>query len=125
MNKQRGFTLIELVLFIVITGILASAILLGFVAALQKFPNVRQNMIALQTAQQCMEWLLGQRQLNGYSTVICPSTTVPSFCTAPSGYSVTTDISCTNISGDNNYKTFTVTVSGLGDATLTSLLGNY
>jgi len=82
-------------------------------------------MIATQTASQCMEWYLGQRALNGYNSISCPSTAVPSFCSAPTGYVLSTNISCTTISGDANYKTIAVTVSGKGTISLTTLIANY
>lgn len=110
-KKIKGFTLIELVIFIVITSILASTILLSFNTALQKTPVSRENNIAAQTVKKCMEWYIGQRQLNGFSS-ISTGTTVPSFCTAPAGYTVTVNVATTTYNGDNNYKTITVTVNG-------------
>lgn len=124
MKKQKGFTLIELVMFIVITSILASAILLSFVTAMSKTPHILQNTIAMQTAKQCMEWFIGQRRVNGYSSIACNST-VPTFCTTPTGYTLTSSCSTTTIGGDSNYETITVTVSGLGDAVLDLLIANY
>ncbi len=125
MKKTSGFTLIEIILFIIITSLLASAILLVFGTSLLKPPNLLANTTANQTAKMCIEWFLGQRQLNGYSTITCPSTTVPTFCTAPSGYTVAVNITCTTINSDANYQTITVTVSGKGDASLTTLIANY
>jgi len=124
MKKQKGFTLIELVMFIVITSILASAILLSFVTAMSKTPTILQNTIAMQTAKQCMEWVIGQRRINGYNSITCNST-VPTFCTVPTGYTLTSSCHSTTIGGDNNYETITVTVSGLGNAVLNLLIANY
>ncbi len=124
MKKQQGFTLIELVMFIVITSILASAIFLSFVTAMNKTPPILQNTIASQTALQCAEWFLGQRRLNGYTSFTC-NAVVPAFCTAPSGYTVSTSCSTTTIAGDSNYETISITVSGTGDAGLNLLLANY
>ena len=120
--KQQGFTLIELVMFIVITSILASTILLALTTATQKIPTVHQNTVASQIAKQCMEWFMGQESLNGFSSLTCPNTSTPSFCTAPTGYSISTSVSCTTINTDTNYKTITVTVSGLGDASFSTLI---
>lgn len=124
-ESQQGFTLIEVMVFLIILSILGSAILLTFVAGLQKTPAIRQNMIALVTVQQCMEWFIGQRYLNNYSSITCPSTSVPAFCSAPSGYNMAVDVSCTTINSDSNYKTIAVTVSGLGDATSRLLIADY
>jgi len=125
MKTQQGFTFIEVIIFIMVTSLLGSVILLASTTMLQKAPIVQKNAIALQSAQQCMEWFVGQRSLNGYSGVSCPSTSVPSFCTAPSGYTVSVNVSCTTINSDANYKTVTITVSGVGDAVLSTLLANY
>lgn len=128
-KKSNGFTLIELVTFIIITGILASTILLTFINSLYKVPVVLQNTIATQIVKQCAEWYLGQRRLNGYSILsganCISSLTIPSFCSIPSGYTLTGTCSQTTISGDNQYETITLTVSGTGSAKLTLLLGNY
>lgn len=122
---QTGFTLIEIILFIIITGILASSILLAFTTGLQKSPKIHQQMVATFAAEKCMDWFLGQRFFNGYAALSCPSTTVPSFCSVPSGYSISVNISCVSISGDANYQSIQVAISGAGNATLTSLIGDY
>ncbi len=124
MKKQNGFTLIELVMFIVITSLLATAVLLSFVTAMNKTPAILQNTIAMQSAKQCMEWFIGQRRMNGYSSITCNSV-VPAFCTTPTGYTLTSSCSPTTIGSDSNYETITITVSGLGDAALSFLMANY
>ena len=121
-RSQRGFTLIELILFIIVSGLLASTLSIAFIESLQKLSTIRQEVIALQTAKQCMEWFIGQNNLNGYTSLTCPSTPSPSLCRAPSDYSISNSITCTTLNSDSNYKTITVTVSGLGDATLTTLI---
>lgn len=129
MRKQVGFTLIELIMFIIITSILASAILLAYIGALQNSPTLLQNTIATQTAKQCAEWYLGQRRLRGWSIVsgancISPLST-PSVCATPSNYTLTASCSATTVRGDSNYELLTFTVSGSGSASLTLLLGKY
>jgi type II secretory pathway pseudopilin PulG len=124
-SKQRGFTLIELVLFIMITGLLASTLLLSSVTVLQKSPGVHNQYTAVVTAARCMEWIIGQRRLKGYTTFSCPSSSTPAFCTAPSGFTVSTNISCTTINGDAAYKTVAITVDGGGSVTMTTLLADY
>jgi type II secretory pathway pseudopilin PulG len=125
MKKQFGFTLIEVVLFIIVIGILGSTILISFNTILQTTPALLQNTLAGQTAKQCIEWFIGQRRLNGYSSITCPSSSVPSFCSTPTGYTLAVDIVCTTINSDANYKTITVTVSNRGDASLSTLVANY
>jgi type II secretory pathway pseudopilin PulG len=127
MNKQSGFTLIELIMFIIITGILGTTILLAFVYGLSKSPVASQNAIADLAASQCGEWFMGQRQLHGYSSITCTNPNTPAYCTAnmPSGYTIVTSCAATTISSDSNYETLTVTVSGKGNAILTFVIGNY
>ncbi len=124
MKKQSGFTLIELVIFIVITSILASAILLSFVTAMNKAPALLQNMIASQTAQQCAEWFIGQRRVNGYASISCNSS-VPAYCSSPAGFTITSSCTPTTINSDSNYETITITVSGAGNASVDLLLAKY
>jgi type II secretory pathway pseudopilin PulG len=127
MNKQSGFTLIELTMFIIITGILGVTILLAFVYGLNRSPVESQNAIADLAAEQCAEWFMGQRQLNDYSSITCTNPNTPGYCTTnmPSGYSIVTSCTATTINGDSNYETLTITVSGKGNATLTFVIGNY
>lgn len=128
MRKLKGFTLIEILLTLIITGILASTILLATQTALQNTPGLLKENIASQTAKQCIEWYIGQRRLqwgDGYTSISCPSTSVPGFCTAPSGYTISVNVACTTISSDANYKTITVTVGGAGNASLSTMIADY
>ncbi len=125
MNKQSGFTLIELVVFIVVSGLLMGTILLGVNAALNKTPQVHEQWVAINTASGCMETLLEQRRLSGYSVFSCPSTPSTSACVLPSGYTLSASVSCTTWDSDTNYKTMTVSVGGLADASLSTQIGNF
>lgn len=129
MKHYQGFTLIELILFIIITSLLASAILLTFVGSLGNSPSLLQNVIATETVKQCAEWYLGQRRLNGYSAVSGSNCTNPlainGFCTVPTGYTLTGTCSQTTVRSDTEYETVTLTVSGAGNATITLLFGKY
>ncbi len=128
MMRQRGFTLIEVLLVIIVSAILASTLFLAISTAELKTPQLLQNTIAGQTARNCIEWFIGQRRLqyaNGYTSITCPSTSVPAFCTKPSGFSLAVNITCTTINGDANYKTIAVTVSGNGNASYSTMIANY
>jgi len=127
MKRKLGFTLIELVIFIVLTGIVWRTILMGFNIVGRYMPAQQQQIIATQTATQCMEWFLGQRYIKGFSSIPCPSVTTPSFCTAlvPVGYTISTMVAATTIGGDSNYKTVKVKVTGLGTAALSTLFADY
>jgi type II secretory pathway pseudopilin PulG len=125
MKSQRGFTLIEVVLFIIITSILVKTLFLTFSNTLTDMPDTHNDLVASQSARHCIEWFIGQRRLLGYSSVTSPSTTVPSFCTQPTGYNLAVSVVNTTLNSDANYKTVTVTVSGKGDAVSSVLLANY
>jgi type II secretory pathway pseudopilin PulG len=123
MKNELGFSLIELVIFIIIMALLAAAIAvvgLPFLSA----PTVHQDIFAKETAAQCMEWYLGQNYVNGYSSITCPSTTVPGFCTTPTGYTLSVNITCTTYNSDTNYKTIVVTVTGFGNASLSYMIAS-
>ncbi|MBU0455319.1 MAG: prepilin-type N-terminal cleavage/methylation domain-containing protein [Pseudomonadota bacterium] len=124
MRKTRGFTLVELIIFIVIMGIIGVTILFAVKTVLQGGPTVNHQMVATRTAERCVEWYLGQRRMKTY-TGIALGSSVPSFCVAPSGYSISTNVASTTYYGDSNYKTVTVTVSGAGSATFRLLLADY
>ncbi|MDR3476530.1 MAG: type II secretion system protein [Gammaproteobacteria bacterium] len=129
-HKQRGFTLIELILFIVGTSILVGTLLLTFQVTLRNTPPVHYDLIATQLADQCMEGFIGERHLLGYSAtgLACSaSPTLPTICTTLPGYSVSAAITCApTLTGDTTTsKTVTVTVSGLGSATLVTLFADY
>ena len=123
--KVRGFALIELLVFIIVTGLLMTGLVLSLKTPLTKTPSVHQQWVALQTAEQCMEWYINQRRLNGYTAFSCPSSSVPTACTAPSGYTIATNVSCTTWNSDTNYKTVTVTMSGLAAVALSMQVGEY
>jgi type II secretory pathway pseudopilin PulG len=129
MKKSNGFTLIEMVLFITVTSILASTILLSTSALLRGTPTLQSNLVASAYVTQNIEYYIGLRRTQGYSAIPCPSTTVPSFDTSITGYTVTESISCTTLNGDANYKTLVTTATGsginTGAATATILFANY
>lgn len=124
-HRFNGFTLIEVIVFIVVTSLVMSTLLLSANTVLRNSPSVHQQWIALQTAKRCMEWFLDQRRLNGYTSLTCPSTPSASACSAPSGYTVSNSIACTTWNSDTGFKTITVSVTGLASASISSQIGNY
>ena len=124
-KHSSGFTLIEIVIFVVATAILAAAVLTAGRTGLISAPATSNQISANMLAQQCMEYLLGARLLSGYDTFTCPSTPSGTLCNSPSGYTVTPNVVCTTLSGSANFKTLTVTVSGNGNAVLKTLIANY
>ena len=84
---ERGVTLVELIIFIVIMGISAVALLSMYRAVLPHGVTPAQITLATQLAQERMELILGQRAASGYSPIVdpCPG---PAICTPTAGYSV-------------------------------------
>lgn len=124
-NSHFGFTLIEVVIFIVVTSIIVGVILRAGSAGLLSSGDTREQVTANMLAQQCMDWMLGNRRLNGYNIYSCPSTPGGTLCANVTGYTVTNSVTCTTLSGNTNFKTLSVTVSGNAGATLQTLVANY
>jgi len=127
MKKKLGFTLIELVIFVVVMGIIASMISIFYGTLFRGSANINQQIDASQTATQCMEWYLGQRFISGFnSSSLSNGTSIPGFCTVPTGYNIATTVSSITLYADPiNYKIITVTVTGQGNAKLSTIIANY
>ncbi len=132
-SPQSGYSLIELVIFIVIMGIIGTALFSGFNAALLGSSTPELGAEPMQLAQQRMELILAQKRALGFAgftaTTFDPCTSTPPstqpVCTAiPAGYTVNATPPV-DWGGDPNYKTITVSVTGPGQATLTALVANY
>lgn len=107
--KQTGFTLIELIIFIVIIGILATGIFATFNQVLVNAQNPEIVVKATQLAQGRMNLILGQFKNAGFNTSDpCGGGGPTSVCSLPSGFSAQSSI--TNISTDE--KNILVTVTG-------------
>jgi prepilin-type N-terminal cleavage/methylation domain-containing protein len=121
--KHSGFTMIEVIIFIIVSGILASVAVSAMQIFLNNSNNIRQGYTAELIARECIEGYIGERNVYGYATFTCPSTTVLPYCTTQTGYNISVNLVCSTFNTDTNYQTLTVTVSGLGNATLTTLFG--
>jgi Tfp pilus assembly protein PilV len=125
MKNQKGFTLIEVILFIIISTILVSTLLLSTTTTLRSTASTLNDLIAQKYMNECMESTVGERRLSGYAAITCPSTTVPFYCLAPTGDSIAVTCTLTTINADANYKTVSAVISGAGNASSTVLLANY
>ena len=123
MKKLQGFSLIELIIFIVVMGIAAVGILISLHLALENSPNIEFNIKALHLAQARIELILEQKKELGFVSFSDPCTLAvpPAVCTAPTGYNVASSI----ISSGTNFKIITVNVTGQGHSQLTTLVANY
>lgn len=118
MKKYYGFTFIELIIFIVVTAIIASSILLAATTALKYSYFPQSEIIAAETASKCAEWFIGQRNINGFSCTA--GNTVPTFCTAPTGYIISANVTC-----PTSFEVITINVTGRGNAKLQLELADY
>ncbi|MBA3661724.1 MAG: type II secretion system protein [Gammaproteobacteria bacterium] len=122
---NHGFTLIEVLIFIVVSSMLMTTLLLGSNFALQNSPSLHQQWVANEVARSCMDWFLQQKKMKGYDTYACPTTPATTNCIKPVGYTVTASIACKTWNTDTNYKTITVNVTGLSSTSLSTQVGNY
>lgn len=124
-KQAQGLMLIEAIIFIVVIGIITFSILRQLELVTRNSFTIQNQTIATEVANRCTQWFIGNRYMNGYSAIACPSTTVPSFCVAPTGYTVAVNVTCTTLYSSASYKTATVTVSGKGSATSSVILADY
>ena len=83
MSKQNGFTLIELILFIVIVGIALAGVMLPLSYVLEKSPNPISQVVGIAYAQGRMELQIGQRRLGNYTNYngnLCTGYSQPANC---------------------------------------------
>lgn len=129
--KQQGVSLIELVVFIVVIGLALSGVMLAFNTALDKTSQINPQTTAIQLASARMDIIIGQRRMLGFTNFSDPCvSSPPAVCTVPAaitGYTITSTIAALTISGDTNYKSIDVTVTGPqgANAVLKSIVGKY
>lgn len=123
LHSCRGLTLVETVVGIVILAIISITIFKPVFSSLSQAPNIVNNSLALELAQQRMEIIMAQKHTQGFGSYSdpCPAAAV---CTVPAGFTVASSIAG-NWMGNTNYNVITVTVSGDGDAELTVLVADY
>jgi type II secretory pathway pseudopilin PulG len=125
MINEQGFNLIELIIFIILLGI-GIGVLVPLVITSRYVHRIDKQTEALELAQQRMELILAQKNINGFSDFIDPCSESPPhiICSVPSNYTVTATIA-NDWLGDPDYKVITVTTSGDGNASLQTLVANY
>jgi prepilin-type N-terminal cleavage/methylation domain-containing protein len=123
-TRDRGFSLVEVIVFIVVAGVLTAALTVALVTLLRDAPKAGQLDRATELAQQRMELILGQRRAAGFAAFAdpCPG---PSICTPAAGYAVSSSIVTGWGADPANYKVVTVVVTGPSSLTATALVANY
>lgn len=125
----RGVTLIELIAFIIVVGVLVSGLMSGFSTTLRGSGVPKQVTQALQLAQERMELIRARRDVLGFSGFTaatydpCLTGSTHPACSATFGFTVTPALDVTGacMGGDANYKCITVTVTDAGGARLSEL----
>jgi type II secretory pathway pseudopilin PulG len=125
----RGVTLIELIAFIIIVGVLVSGLMSGFSTTLRGSGESRQVTQALQLAQERMELIRAQKDVLGFSGFTaatydpCLAGSAHPACSATFGYTITPALDETGacMGGDPDYKCITVTVTDTSGARLSEL----
>ena len=118
-----GYSLIELVIFIVVIGILGVGLMSAFSGALLGATEPERITRATVLAQERMELILGRREAAGFAAFTA-FTFDPSCTNVPAGYTITSNLA-TDWNGDTGYKVVTVSVAGAGTAQLSVLTGDY
>lgn len=130
MKSQRGLSLIELVIFIIVMGIMASGALIAFNNVLNNNSTPGTDLQAAQLADARMNILLMKRLINGFPLASDPCATPPTPPTIPAclalynyansvGLTATASIgtATAKTSSSIGSQTATVTVTGTGTAT--------
>lgn len=130
---QRGVTLVELIAFIVIAGVVATLLAQAFGGSLSGIARGRDSAVAAGLAQERMELILGQHRKSGsvFATFSDPCT-APSppqqACAAIAGFTVASSIAsnssdCTG-AASVDCRSVTVTVTGPDGATAARLVAH-
>lgn len=127
MRRQQGYSLIELIIFIIILGLIAGTLLVSMNQSLQKSPVISRVATALDLAQQRMDVILGQKQLVGFTSFsdVCLTSAALPFCVSDPDYVISSAVSVGFGINTVDYKVVTVDVSGAASVTLTGLITNY
>jgi type II secretory pathway pseudopilin PulG len=128
-RTTSGFSLIEVVVFIVVIGVLAAGVVVTMGSSLRGSSQAAQTDTAAEIAQLRMELILAQRRVAsvGFAGLAdpCVPGPGPAVCTPPTGYAVTSSIVSGWGADPVNYKVVTVSVTGLFSTTATALVANY
>jgi Tfp pilus assembly protein PilE len=119
MKPFKGQTLIELVIFIVVLGIVLTPLLTVFNSVLKRSNQPQYLLTAAQLADARMNMILQQRRINGFTNISDPcSTGSLNACTALKAFATNHYVVSSSIPpAVNGIQTVTVTVTGTGTAT--------
>ena len=125
---SRGFTLVELIVFIVVMGFILATVLLPLSTMLQHSNQQQNATVGVELAQGRMDVLVADKINDGFAAIpIGANPCTSPVCTTlplPPGVTITTNVT-SGYEGSTNYKVATVTVNGDAANEITLLLANY
>lgn len=131
-GNQRGFTLIEVIMTIVLLAVLTSGLMAMFTTFSQFNGDPSVMIQASELAQEKMDQTVANKTLNGFNSIAVGNTTdnpvlgTATFTRVLSVGYVNPAALNTIVAGPTNYKNITVTVtSNAGTLTLATLIGSY
>lgn len=126
--KQQGLSLIELIVFIVIMGIISVGLLSGMSQVLKTASTPEKIIQANFLANARLELVMMARGLTGFATLSdpCAITPSPSICAPLSAYASANGFTVSSISiSGSNPKIISVTVSGAAIMSTQTMVYNY
>lgn len=130
MRIYRGFTLIEVIIFIAVLSIVAIMMMMGMNISLKGSPDTTKKTQAMIMAQQRMEIIMGKRLYDGFPFFAdpCGAGPFPDILCAEGAYAYGYTVSSTltpNWSGNPDLTLVVVNVTGPSTATLTTIAANH
>lgn len=123
MKRQLGFTLIEVIIFIIVLSIVATGLFVSFNTVLALSANPGKNLAASQLAKARMSIILQNRLVNGFSSITdpCSSGSPPAPCSILATFATNNNLFVSSSIGavSGGIQTVQVSVTGSGTATLT------
>ena len=123
-RHQVGFTLIELVIFTLIVGVLGSTMWVGYQEIIQHSGEMSKTIKATQYAEGRLELLLQQKRHYGYAVFTDPCDTNPTFGVC----AVSVRLVPSSLPLQSSTTETTITVQGIGPdntrVNLSMLIGN-
>ena len=125
--KQSGITLIELVVFITIIGLVTTGVLITLQAILTNSSNPLNTSISYQLARARMEIILKERESNFNFTDPCQTTPTLAICQQIALLATTQGINLSSqiINESSNYKRIDVNATGTINIKYSTRVSNY
>lgn len=126
----EGFALVELIIFIVVTAVLATGLFAAFSVSTVAMAPAADRVRAATLAAARMELILGRRRTAGsYAAFLadpdpCSGATAPAICTAPPGFVFPAPVIAVSALGAGLHEVI-VQVQGAADAEVRMLVAEY